>query len=657
MMQQYELFGNEAQSQGELPPALPAPAEETVTLPDMRGLSQRFELAPILAAQNIESRPGQIRYLLQFLPSQGNVVLWADTNSGKTYALLIGAVPVLKRAERVLVLTPTVELTAQGVADAAKVLSLEGRSCAITGADSSSAARAAKFNDKSNNLIFATPEVIMNDIMRGAISLSGVGMVILDEADRLTEGNPLQRKNTLYKFVRWLEGAHPEVRIVAASATFDTNYFLEFMELLRANGGFRMESERESVPHQICNVSLEQDADLYRAKHLLERAGEDHVQHIVDRLLMASAKHRPSTDERSATVALQKFIVEAAYEAKKDRTFTMPAQGVLIAMREQLDSLRGAGGFNATEQRLLGEATVRLCALGHIRRHHANLSTSSKHSFLRYCAERLAQVNYLPPEDSPIYAFHRGLYTFRSAGGNGSPSSHELLLQAFQLAANGSLFTEFSDRERLQRFALSELPPGENGNLANQKKLALLLDSASKATIASPRSDHPKEDFLMSDLRGWFSRSDSARVIIFTELASTVKFIVQRLNASGIFPPAVARAGREHMSVKERTANLAALRNGEASIGVCTSVAELGEHVHGTDLVINHTPPTSARQLLQRIGRATPDEGHGYSISYIATGTQDVPQLRAALAKAGKMKRRLPALVAQRYFEWGSEQQ
>ena len=148
---------------------------------DFRTLGVSEAVCTGLAARGIES-PFQIQGLV--IPealSGGDVLAKSPTGSGKTLAF---AIPIVERARKALVLVPTRELCVQVTeefgliaGDALVVASVYG------GVPLKSQARRAKDAD----VIVATPGRLQDLVDRGLVSLDGVQVLVLDEADRMLD--------------------------------------------------------------------------------------------------------------------------------------------------------------------------------------------------------------------------------------------------------------------------------------------------------------------------------------------------------------------------------------------------------------------------------------------------------------------------------------
>jgi superfamily II DNA/RNA helicase len=150
-------------------------------LTDFRSLGVSEAVCRVLSDRGIET-PFQIQALV--IPEAlrgGDVLAKSPTGSGKTLAF---AIPIVERSRKALVLVPTRELCVQVteefgliVGAALKVASVYG------GVPLKSQARLAKDAD----VIVATPGRLQDLVDRGLVSLDGVQVLVLDEADRMLD--------------------------------------------------------------------------------------------------------------------------------------------------------------------------------------------------------------------------------------------------------------------------------------------------------------------------------------------------------------------------------------------------------------------------------------------------------------------------------------
>jgi Fanconi anemia group M protein len=138
---------------------------------------------PLIRPGSLESRAYQLAIAMRAL--DGNTLVVLPTGLGKTaVALLVAASRLLNEGGRVMMLAPTKPLVEQHYRFFRKYL-LAGEdegSCVIFTGDSPPDERREEFSGAT--VIFATPQVIKNDLLSGAYTLGDVSLLIVDECHR-----------------------------------------------------------------------------------------------------------------------------------------------------------------------------------------------------------------------------------------------------------------------------------------------------------------------------------------------------------------------------------------------------------------------------------------------------------------------------------------
>lgn len=142
---------------------------------------------PLIRPESIESREYQLSIAMRAL--DGNTMVILPTGLGKTaVALIVAASRIYNEGGRVLMLAPTKPLVEQHLRYFEKYLvakSPEGSDVSpfvmFTG-EAPPAERTADWNRSS--VIFATPQVIKNDLIAGRYTLADVTLLVVDECHR-----------------------------------------------------------------------------------------------------------------------------------------------------------------------------------------------------------------------------------------------------------------------------------------------------------------------------------------------------------------------------------------------------------------------------------------------------------------------------------------
>ena len=144
-------------------------------------MAQRFVEHPLVQKSTVESRSYQERIAKECL--KANTLVCLPTGLGKTVvaALVIAERLTRFREGRVVVMAPTRPLTLQHHRSFTKILMVNSDSMvAITGVTPPD----QRVELWKKRIVFSTPQVFMNDLITGRLHLSGVVLLVFDEAHR-----------------------------------------------------------------------------------------------------------------------------------------------------------------------------------------------------------------------------------------------------------------------------------------------------------------------------------------------------------------------------------------------------------------------------------------------------------------------------------------
>ncbi len=115
-----------------------------------------------------------------------NTLVILPTALGKTIiAILVSAEFLYNyRSKRILIMAPTKPLVAQHMCSFFSVLNIPEDGIAVVTGKNLPPTRTAIWNQKEIRLVFATPEVVKNDIVENRLSLSEFSLLVFDEAHR-----------------------------------------------------------------------------------------------------------------------------------------------------------------------------------------------------------------------------------------------------------------------------------------------------------------------------------------------------------------------------------------------------------------------------------------------------------------------------------------
>ena len=145
---------------------------------------QRFIVHPLIKNNSIESRLYQ--NIIFNSSKDKNSLIVLPTSLGKTIisALICAEILYNYKHNRILIMAPTRPLVLQHLLSFSSFLKvLDDQKILVTGKISPST-RKMIWDNKSIKLIFATPEVIRNDLNESRLNLKDFGLIVFDEAHR-----------------------------------------------------------------------------------------------------------------------------------------------------------------------------------------------------------------------------------------------------------------------------------------------------------------------------------------------------------------------------------------------------------------------------------------------------------------------------------------
>ncbi|HRU80252.1 MAG TPA: DEAD/DEAH box helicase [Methanolinea sp.] len=273
---------------------------------------------PYIAPGTLDSRAYQLSIAMKALEENTMVVL--PTGLGKTaIALLVAASRLYNQGGRVLMLAPTKPLVEQHLRFFSQFLSLSGqneRTFAMFTGETPASDRAGAWKDA--RVIFATPQVIKNDILSGSYDLADVVLVIFDECHRGVG-------NYAYVFIarRYLETARAPLVLAMTASPGGEREKVE--EVCRNLGITRVESRTESDPDV--------------APYIHEREIEIIQVDLPDELKKATADINALIDSRLAQLRSLGFMVPPRQQ------LSMKALNAINAQVQQKIQERDSAGY------------------------------------------------------------------------------------------------------------------------------------------------------------------------------------------------------------------------------------------------------------------------------------------------------------------------
>jgi ERCC4-related helicase len=184
-----------------------------VNLVTERNGPQHYFSHPLIKKDSIEFRSYQNNIFESVKNKNALVIL--PTALGKTVvAILVCAEFLYKyKSKRVLIMAPTKPLVSQHMTSFLSVLKMPEDGIAIVTGKNSPQTRKAIWNRKELRLVFATPEVVKNDLAERRLSLDGFSLLVFDEAHRTVKDYAY----TLIAKYYIQQSSHPVILAMTAS--------------------------------------------------------------------------------------------------------------------------------------------------------------------------------------------------------------------------------------------------------------------------------------------------------------------------------------------------------------------------------------------------------------------------------------------------------
>jgi ATP-dependent RNA helicase DeaD len=199
----------------------------------------------------IQPTPIQQR-TIPVLLSGKDVIAQAQTGTGKTLAFVLPILEVIdpkKPFVQALIITPTRELALQITAEVKKLSALIGAQvlAAYGGQDVETQIRKL---DGQTHIVIGTPGRLLDHLRRGTITLSGVSMLVLDEADQMLHMGFLKEVEDI------IVETSPKRQTMLFSATMPQQIRTLALKYMRSPEDIRVKSESITLD-EIKQVALE----------------------------------------------------------------------------------------------------------------------------------------------------------------------------------------------------------------------------------------------------------------------------------------------------------------------------------------------------------------------------------------------------------------
>ena len=529
-----------------------------------------------------------------------NTLVILPTALGKTIISLLVCANTLYnyKDKRVLIMAPTRPLVIQHMNSFFSVLKmLEDQIAAVTGKIVPYARRAI-WNKPEIRLVFATPEVVKNDIEENRLSLNDFTLLVFDEAHRAV-------KDYAYTFIAKeyvKQSIYPLILALTASPGSDKqrmkevcdNLFIEHVE-------YRSEEDPDvrqyinpiEVEWKYLDLPSEYQYIISNLKSILHEKIRWLIQHRI-------------LSQKDPRWIFKRNLIDAGDQIRYNLELTMEEERgpLYVALMQQSSALS-----------------------------------------LMYCTELIeSQGSY------SLKAFldrieEEGHGVASGAGSDGSSKSHQSILNDSRIKEVRTLVSNLTTEHPKITYIVNLLRNRYHSSNFTQNSNAKKDGQYNRQEKLDPGSDYNRRH---NHLIPYHDLQNNSRTLIFTQYRDSARHIVEMLSKNGInasrFVGQAKRQGDIGMKQEEQTSILESFRNGEFDVLVATSIAEEGLDIPQVDLVIFYEPIPSEIRHIQRRGR-TGRMSAGSVIILAAKETIDERNLHASKRRIQEMKQTLSSLL------------
>ncbi|MGA7367929.1 MAG: helicase-related protein [Nitrososphaeraceae archaeon] len=511
-----------------------------------------------------------------------NTLVILPTALGKTIiAILVSAHALYNhRRKRVLVIAPTRPLVMQHMKSFFSVLKIsQDQLIEVTG-KTQPLPRTAIWNNENIRLIFATPEVVRNDLLDNRLSLNEFSLLIFDEAHRAVKDYAYT--TIARKYVDQSE--YPVILAMTASPGSDTrriqdicnNLFIEHLE-------YRTEEDADVKPYvnpiDINRQWVNLTSEYNYIRSILRSMLDDKLKWLIQREFLRS--------KRDIHWIFKRDLIDAGAEIRYNLELSP-------------EELRASLYFALMQQ--------------------------SSALTLLYCIELIESQGpyslkvFLDRTENENNAFGSHSTNINTSGSK----AHRLLLNDPRIKEIRTLLSTLrTEHPKLK--CLIEILKEKQKMSGHPSSVIQTYNSAGNSNIVD------KGDYFV-------------KAIVFTQYRDTAQHIVDILNSNGMkasrFVGQAKKEGDAGMKQQEQAQVLESFRRGEFSVLVATSIAEEGLDIPEVDLVIFYEPIPSEIRYIQRRGR-TGRRTSGSVIILAAKDTIDERYLNASKRRMEKMNQTL----------------
>ena len=557
-----------------------------------------YIIQPLIYEKSIEFRTYQNNIAESAYDKNTLVVL--PTALGKTIVAIMVTANTLYnyRHKRVLVVAPTRPLVLQHMKSFYSVLKISQDKIAEITGKTPPLPRTAIWNNKDIRLVFATPEVVRNDLQDNRLSLNDFSLLIIDEAHRAVKDYAYTTIAKQYIS----QSEQPLILAMTASPGSDTkrihdvcnNLFIEHIE-------YRTEEDVDVKPYvNPINVnwqwvSLSSEYNYIRS--ILKNMLDDKLRWLFQHGLLrkrGGIRWIFKRDLIDVGAEIRYNLELSQEETRASLYFALMQQSLALTLLYcvELIESQGSASLKAFLDRIENDSSP----------------------FGRSIAESGSKAHKSLINDPRV----KEIRTFLST----------LKLEHPKVKCLVEILRGKISEQLVQQPLVQIDSNNDNDNKNYKDKNFNHNNSITSTTISTMDSN-----MMMS--------------IVFTQYRDTAQHIVDILNSNNIkasrFVGQVKKGDDVGMKQEEQAQVLEAFRRGKFSVLVATSIAEEGLDIPEVDLVIFYEPIPSEIRYIQRRGR-TGRRSSGSVIILAAKDTIDERHLNASKRRIEKMNQTLSTI-------------
>jgi Fanconi anemia group M protein len=567
-----------------------------------------YIVQPLIYKESIESRAYQKNIVESAYDKNTLVVL--PTALGKTIIaiMLSSHLLYIYRHKRVMVVAPTRPLVLQHMKSFFSVLKISQDKIAEITGKTPPLPRTAIWNNKDIRLVFATPEVVRNDLLENRLSLNDFSLLIIDEAHRAV-------KDYAYTIIAnqyMSQSEHPVILAMTASPGSDTkrihdvckNLFIEHIE-------YRTEDDVDVKPY-INSISVNWQWVSLSSEYNYMRSI---LKSMLDDKLRWLFQHGLLRKRGGIQWIFKRDLIDTGAEIRYNLELSQ-------------EETRASLYFALMQQSLA--LTLLYCV---------ELIESQGSASLKAFLDRIE-------EDSNSSTFSSSI-----TRGEGSTKAQKSLINDPKVKEIRTLLSTLKI-EHPKVKCLVEILRGKMAEQLVQQQPRVRTDNNSNNDHNNKAHKVKSFSYDSSNINTTTTtiptkNSDIMRAIVFTQYRDTARHIVDILNSNNItsarFVGQAKKDGDVGMKQEEQAQILEAFRRGEFSVLVATSIAEEGLDIPEVDLVIFYEPIPSEIRYIQRRGR-TGRRSSGSVIILAAKDTIDERYLNASKRRIEEMNQVLSTI-------------